>query len=148
MNLNDAGMRVSITNKVMDVLSKLPKSHTRSEAFRAIARERIHDKSGEPIQPSIWYHHVCYGKLVNGKTIMESNFPHFVPAPTPYPRTENRDNSIHASIHKTDKLIGKSNVEILNELHDQLTNTLSLIQDILISNGIVKNVAEKRSKAA
>jgi hypothetical protein len=112
----------TIQHKVAEILSKLPKEHTRREAFDAINEAKILDKKNKPIVPSVYYHSVTQlVKPKTGKTLMNELYPNFVPAATPYPRKKeviNREASPDVQ-----KSLAKA-VILLNTLSQELAQFL------------------------
>ena len=109
----------TIGAKVAEIIAGLQKSHTRSEAFRAINEAHIKDKTGKDIIPSVWYHAVCYNIKANGKTIMNELYPDFVPTESPYPRVKSSEKENVAP-----ELVLRQLLKKMNDMVSEIENAL------------------------
>jgi len=120
-------MRMSDTigNRVAEILSRLPKGHTRAEAFQAINEAKILDRKGKLIIPSVWYHSLCYNTNTNGKTIMQELYPDFVPTESPYPRKSLRA----AEAEKKAETEEIEAIAFMKGLRDEIDRFLGSVRD-------------------
>jgi len=112
----------SITARVAEILSQLPKGHSRSDAFAAINSANIRDNAGKRIQPSVWYHALCYNVKANGQTIMSENYPGFAPTASPYARTK---------VEPEKPQVREVNIADLNRISRNLAALASEVDSIL-----------------